>query len=420
MGLLFGRQGGDVLAADGEGEGLQVLAGPVGGVALFPQEEVHPLELLVDEVGVEREGQVQAVEAFAAGEELVQGHPEGAGVVAVDGVTGAEEPGVRAGHLHGEVGGEALRHRPEGEWILPVEGGELAVAGVVVGFGGSHPGDAGPGEAEVGVAAVHGAGGVAVVQGEDDDAERVAPGELADPVQAGGPDPVDVVLDGLDLGQGRERAESAVPAVGEHGRRGEGVVEEAARRAAGFDAAGGQRRGEVAEARDGAVDFGDGLVELGGQVPGAEVERAPGDGVQERAPALVGEAGAGVGDRFEEGSGGRRGRRLVLDGEPGEPEQEPACGGPPHDIASRELHAVRLLGCAGASSSIGDCVVPGRDGPRTTRVRTRTDAWPRAAGWRRPVAPEGALASWPQADARAFARLLRRFVDEGPFAAGQD
>ncbi|GHI03456.1 hypothetical protein AQI88_00440 [Streptomyces cellostaticus] len=43
----------------------------------------------------------------------------------------------------------------------------------------------------------HGAGGVAVVQGEDDDAERVVPGDLAQPVQAGGPDPVDVVLDGL-------------------------------------------------------------------------------------------------------------------------------------------------------------------------------------------------------------------------------
>ncbi|GHF78187.1 hypothetical protein GCM10018790_65190 [Kitasatospora xanthocidica] len=33
---------------------------------------------------------------------------------------------------------------------------------------------------------------------------------------------------------------------------------------------------------------------------------------------------------------------------------------------------------------------------------------------------EESLATWPQADAQAFARLLRRFVDEGPFAAGQD
>ncbi|MFF7993312.1 MarR family winged helix-turn-helix transcriptional regulator [Kitasatospora xanthocidica] len=33
---------------------------------------------------------------------------------------------------------------------------------------------------------------------------------------------------------------------------------------------------------------------------------------------------------------------------------------------------------------------------------------------------EDSLAAWPQADAQAFARLLRRFVDEGPFAAGQD
>ncbi|WP_030244776.1 MarR family winged helix-turn-helix transcriptional regulator [Streptomyces sp. NRRL S-350] len=33
---------------------------------------------------------------------------------------------------------------------------------------------------------------------------------------------------------------------------------------------------------------------------------------------------------------------------------------------------------------------------------------------------EDSLATWPQADAQAFARLLRRFVDEGPFAAGHD
>ncbi|GHI03457.1 hypothetical protein AQI88_00435 [Streptomyces cellostaticus] len=106
------------------------------------------------------------------------------------------------------------------------------------------------------------------------------------------------------------------------------MVKEAACRAAGFDAAGGARRGEVTEARDGAVEFGDRLGELGGQVPGADVEHAAGDGAQERAPALVGEAGAGVGDGLEERSGGRRGYGLVLDGEPGKPEQEPVCGGP--------------------------------------------------------------------------------------------
>ncbi|MEU9045976.1 MULTISPECIES: MarR family transcriptional regulator [unclassified Kitasatospora] len=33
---------------------------------------------------------------------------------------------------------------------------------------------------------------------------------------------------------------------------------------------------------------------------------------------------------------------------------------------------------------------------------------------------EDSLATWPQADARDFARLLRRFVDEGPFAVDHD
>ncbi|WP_249800940.1 MarR family winged helix-turn-helix transcriptional regulator [Kitasatospora humi] len=32
---------------------------------------------------------------------------------------------------------------------------------------------------------------------------------------------------------------------------------------------------------------------------------------------------------------------------------------------------------------------------------------------------EGSLASWPQEEARTFARLLRRFVDEGLLAAGE-
>jgi DNA-binding MarR family transcriptional regulator len=33
---------------------------------------------------------------------------------------------------------------------------------------------------------------------------------------------------------------------------------------------------------------------------------------------------------------------------------------------------------------------------------------------------EDSLASWPQADARTFARLLRRFVEQGPFATDDD
>ncbi|MFD9129448.1 MarR family winged helix-turn-helix transcriptional regulator [Kitasatospora sp. NPDC059571] len=36
------------------------------------------------------------------------------------------------------------------------------------------------------------------------------------------------------------------------------------------------------------------------------------------------------------------------------------------------------------------------------------------------AAIEDSLASWPQADARAFAEQLRRFADEGPFAADGD
>ncbi|MFB7666382.1 MarR family winged helix-turn-helix transcriptional regulator [Kitasatospora sp. NPDC056138] len=36
------------------------------------------------------------------------------------------------------------------------------------------------------------------------------------------------------------------------------------------------------------------------------------------------------------------------------------------------------------------------------------------------TAIDNSLATWPPADAQAFARLLRRFVDQGPFTAGHD
>ncbi|MEW1654739.1 MarR family transcriptional regulator [Streptomyces sp. NPDC093707] len=47
----------------------------------------------------------------------------------------------------------------------------------------------------------------------------------------------------------------------------------------------------------------------------------------------------------------------------------------------------------------------GRDAVRTTRQRLASRI-------------EDSLDSWPREDARTFARCLRRFVDEGPFAPG--
>ncbi|MFI9100957.1 MarR family winged helix-turn-helix transcriptional regulator [Streptomyces fildesensis] len=65
---------------------------------------------------------------------------------------------------------------------------------------------------------------------------------------------------------------------------------------------------------------------------------------------------------------------------------------------------------------------PDPDDSRATLLTLTDDGDAIVAVTRRRLADaiEDSLASWPQADARTFARLLRRFVDEGPFAADHD
>ncbi|MFE3183391.1 MarR family winged helix-turn-helix transcriptional regulator [Streptomyces violascens] len=59
---------------------------------------------------------------------------------------------------------------------------------------------------------------------------------------------------------------------------------------------------------------------------------------------------------------------------------------------------------------------------RATLLALTDDGRAAVSATRRQLAAaiEDALDTWPRADAQAFARLLRRFVDEGPFAAGQN
>jgi hypothetical protein len=305
------RERADLPVLDHEGEVLQVGAGPVGRVALHLEVAVDVLELLVPEMGLEVDVQVEPGDALLAREELVQGSPEVAVAVALDGITRSEELRVGSAHPHRDVGGEALRDGAEDERVVRVERRERPRLRVVARAGRTHPRDAGAREGEIRVASVHRVGRSTVVESEDDDAERAlprTPAELGERRRLGA---VDVVLDRLDL---RERRVVA-KVLNDRGRR-ERVVEEAAGRAAGLDAARGARPGEVLETRNRVVDR-DGLCERVGEGRGRDVEPALGGGHQQIAPAAPGEPSGHLLDAADQlrelGPLGRRARRGQAD-----------------------------------------------------------------------------------------------------------
>ncbi|MCZ4122334.1 MarR family winged helix-turn-helix transcriptional regulator [Streptomyces sp. H39-S7] len=65
---------------------------------------------------------------------------------------------------------------------------------------------------------------------------------------------------------------------------------------------------------------------------------------------------------------------------------------------------------------------PDPDDSRATLLTLTDDGHAIVAVTRQRLADaiEDSLATWPQGDAATFARLLRRFVDQGPFAADHD
>src|SRR6185369_13528431 len=101
--------------------------------------------------------------------------------------------------------------------------------------------------------AVHRGRRIAVLKGIDDDPQRPALDTTAQLGDGRWLDAVDIVLDGLDLGEGRKARGLNALAVGDDGGRGKGVIEQTAVGMTRFDRppAGGV---EVAEARAASID----------------------------------------------------------------------------------------------------------------------------------------------------------------------
>ena len=148
---------------------------------------------------------------------------------------------------------------------------------------------------------------IAVLQGIDDDTERPtvdAVAQLADRWRCGA---IDIVLDGLDLGEGRKAPKLNALAVGDHGGSGKGVIEQAAIGLTWFDRAhaGGS---EVAEAWAAPIDACQWLGELAFQIGGAEIEFIARRFQQKRLPPQRRQATAGRRDAVDQGTAVRRQR----------------------------------------------------------------------------------------------------------------
>ncbi len=242
---------------------------------------------------------------------------------------------MRAVRLDRDVGGEAAREDPEIERPRRVAGGKIPPLGVIEGLDRAEAGDAGAGEAKLGVLAVHRERRVAILERIDRDAEGAPFGatlQLADARRLGA---IDEILDRLDLGERGEAAECGAGAVGNDAGRGEGVVEQAAVRIAAADRADAGDI-EIGEARVAAVDPRERLGELGPEVGGRDVERAAGRLEQELAPAERCEPPARGADALDQ-RGCLRGQRILAkapeqpagaeraDAERGKAEKRPTC-----------------------------------------------------------------------------------------------
>ncbi|MNK64985.1 hypothetical protein D3C87_842700 [compost metagenome] len=162
-------------------------------------------QFFVDLVVAQRHRQVQTLQALRTIEQLVHGHPEiQSGVEVHLKIHRPEALGI-ALELHGNVGAVAHWHHPDAVRIIVDEGQETAQRCVIARGGGADAGDSGTREAQVGMPAMHGVGGAAIFTGKRDHRQRRAPGFVAQAVERGRTDAVDIVEHGLDLGGSGEQ-----------------------------------------------------------------------------------------------------------------------------------------------------------------------------------------------------------------------
>src|SRR5258706_10003897 len=117
-------------------------------------------------------------ETFTPIEQFMERYPEIAITVISEEVLRAD-PILVATRTHGQVGGKALWDDTEVARARRIGAIEGSAAGIVMRPAGAEPGDAGPREAEIGVTSMHGVGGIAIGEGEDDHRERPGSREVA-------------------------------------------------------------------------------------------------------------------------------------------------------------------------------------------------------------------------------------------------
>ena len=247
--------------------------------------------------------EIKAGYTFRSAEQLVNRRPELQLVVAGQRILRSES--ALALELRREIRREAPRHDAEVERPRRVQADKVARPRVVQRLDRAEPGDARTGEAQFGVASMHRHRRVAILQCVHHQAELPAIDTALQRIHRRRFGAVDVILDRIDLRQRRKAAQfDALPVRHDRGR-GEGVIEQAAVRAARLDRSGG-RVGEVAKAGIGAIDAREWLAELAPQVRRGDVEFAAGRVHEHLPPPERRQTPARVGDAVDQG----RSRRL--------------------------------------------------------------------------------------------------------------
>ena len=165
-------------------------------------------QLLVDVARGKRDVEVEPAQTLRTAEELVQRHPEAPRAIVVRGAQGTE--GIRiARALDRQERRVADRLHWKREGVIRLAGEEVALSRVVNRLRGAHASVAGAREAEISMLAVDGFPRRAILEREDDHSQRVPTGPTAYLVERRRRDAEDVVLDRLQLGRSRERAEGA-------------------------------------------------------------------------------------------------------------------------------------------------------------------------------------------------------------------
>ena len=193
------------------------------------------MELKIKKTHIKVQCQSQTLHAFASGKELVDGHPKIAVRLALllclVVVENGRDPRVLAFLLHRQPSGEARRQNADVVRVVFVLRPEAAHGRVVVWTSRADARDPGTRERKIGLAAIDGIRGGAIIGAKDHDAHlRPSPILLDEPRQRNRREAKNEVLDHIQFGQGRKALKRTSPMVACDERTCQRVVQQARRR----------------------------------------------------------------------------------------------------------------------------------------------------------------------------------------------